>query len=117
MNLLVKLSGNETYSNPLSVLLDIVKIEISPFKLAMLSSQNLTDGDFQVTGFCSEDYCPVYTAEEMLNTSPSFPILNADFIEEWKKEEGDEGKTMSNDKSKCPITLKGLKKSGRRFMG
>ena len=103
MNLLVKLSGNETYSNPLSVLLDIVKIEISPFKLAMLSSQNLTDGDFQVTGFCSEDYCPVYTAEEMLNTSPSFPILNADFIEEWKKDP--EPKTISC--SDCPDLFQG----------
>ena len=86
MDLLVKLSGNETYSNPLSVLLDIVKTQLTNFKLAMLSSQKLTDGDFQVTGFCSEDYCPVYTAEEMLNTSPSFPILNASFIEDWKKD-------------------------------
>ena len=103
MDLLVKLSGNETYSNPLSVLLDIVKTELSPFKLAMLSSQKLTDGDFQVTGFCSEDYCPIYTAEEMLNTSPSFPILNASFIEEWKIDPAP--KTISC--SDCPDLFQG----------
>jgi len=84
MNLLVKLSGDETYVNPLSVLLDIVKLEIPGFKLAMLSSNKLSPATFQVTGFCSEDYCPVYTAEEMLNTSSNFPVLEGDFIEHWK---------------------------------
>ena len=84
MNLLVKLSGNETYENPLAVLLDIVKMEVSSFKLAMLSSYGLPESNFQVTGFCSDDFCPIYTAEEMLNTSANFPILLGNFIEDWK---------------------------------
>ncbi|PCJ46423.1 MAG: hypothetical protein COA74_13640 [Gammaproteobacteria bacterium] len=84
MNLLVKLSGAQTYDNPLAVLLEVVEMEIPTFKLAMLSSQGLEQGFYQVTGFCSEDYCPIYTAEEMLNTSPSFAVLKGDFIENWK---------------------------------
>jgi sigma-B regulation protein RsbU (phosphoserine phosphatase) len=84
MNLLVKLSGAQTYDNPLSILLEIVSIEIASFKLAMLSSQKLDDGFYQVTGFCSKDYCPIYTAEEMLNTSSNFPIFEGNFIESWK---------------------------------
>lgn len=85
MNLLVKLSGAQTYDNPLSILLDVVQMEITTFKLAMLSSQKLDEGFYQVTGFCGEDYCPIYTAEEMLNTSSNFPIFEGDFIESWKK--------------------------------
>ncbi|MFT5519607.1 MAG: sigma-B regulation protein RsbU (phosphoserine phosphatase) [Enterobacterales bacterium] len=84
MDLLVKLSSAETFDNPLSILLDIVNMELASFKLAMLSSQKLDEGFYQVTGFCSEDYCPIYTAEEMLNTSSNFPIFEGDFIESWK---------------------------------
>ncbi len=85
MSILVNLSSNETYDNPLSVLLEIVSLEIKQFKLAMLSSNKLDIEHFQVTGFCSEDFCPVYTAEEMLNTSSNLPILQGAFIEDWKK--------------------------------
>ncbi len=84
MNLLVKLSCDKTYPNPLSVLLDVVKTELVQFKLAMISTHKLPPGTFQVTGFCNEQHCPIYTAEEMLNGSPNFPILNGEFIESWK---------------------------------
>jgi len=84
MDLLVKLSSDKTYKNPLAVLLDVVKTEISHFKLAMISAHNLLPGTFQVTGFCNEHHCPVYTAEEMLNGSPNFPILDGEFVEGWK---------------------------------
>lgn len=84
MDLLVKLSSDKTYSNPLSVLLDVVKTEVSHFKLAMISTHNLLSATFQVTGFCNEHHCPIYTAEEMLNGSPHFPVLNGEFIEGWK---------------------------------
>jgi len=86
LNKLVKLSSTTTYSNPLAVLLDIVKDELNQFKLAMLSCHNLEDSRFQVTGFCTEDNCPIFTAEEMLNTSPNFPILDGKFIEQWKQQ-------------------------------
>jgi len=84
MDLLAKLSCDRAYSNPLAVLLDVVKTELESFKLAMISSHKLSPGTFQVTGFCNEHYCPVYTAEEMLNGSPNFPILEGEFVESWK---------------------------------
>lgn len=84
MDLLVKLSSDKTYKNPLSVLLDVVKTEIPHFKLAMISTHNLLPGTFQVTGFCNEHHCPIYTAEEMLNGSPNFPVLDGEFVEGWK---------------------------------
>lgn len=84
MDLLVKLSSDNTYPNPLSVLLKVVQTELGEFKLAMLSSHKLPTASFQVTGFCSEQHCPIYTAEEMLNGSPNFPVLNGEFIESWK---------------------------------
>jgi len=84
MDLLAKLSCDRAYSNPLAVLLDVVKTELESFKLAMISSHKLLPATFQVTGFCNEQYCPVYTAEEMLNGSPNFPILDGEFVEGWK---------------------------------
>jgi len=84
MELLVRLSGDETFNNPLSVLLEVVKSELEQFKLAMISSHKLSPASFQVTGFCSDQSCPIYTAEEMLNGSSSFPVLQGEFIENWK---------------------------------
>ncbi|MBV1909387.1 MAG: serine/threonine-protein phosphatase [Kangiellaceae bacterium] len=84
MELLANLSSNQMYSNPLAVLLDVVKTELNYFKLAMISSHKLDPGEFQVTGFCNEHHCPVYTAEEMLNGSPNFPVLSGEFVESWK---------------------------------
>jgi len=84
MDLLVRLSSDKTYANPLAVLLEVVKTELSSFKLVMLSSHNLPPASFQVTGFCDEQNCPIYTAEEMLNGSPNFPVLQGEFIETWK---------------------------------
>ncbi len=86
MKKLVKLTSNQTHENALAVLLDLVKDEITHFKLAMLNCNKLTNSQFQVTGFCSEDYCPIYTAEQMLYTSPDFPILMGGFVEDWKLE-------------------------------
>ncbi len=84
MQLLASLSSDQAYSNPLSVLLEVVGTELDSFKLAMISSHKLDPAQFQVTGFCDEHHCPIYTAEEMLNGSPNFPILEGEFIEGWK---------------------------------
>ena len=84
MSLLLSLSGTESYENPLATLVEIVLQEIDSFKLALINARNLKPATFQVTGFGSEDYSPVYTAEEMLNTSPDFPVLEGRFIESWK---------------------------------
>ncbi len=84
MELIASLSSDQSYSNPLSVLLKVVHTELDSFKLAMISSHKLDPAKFQVTGFCDEYNCPVYTAEEMLNGSPNFPILDGEFIEGWK---------------------------------
>ena len=86
MELFVKLSCDKTYANPLSVLMEVVKTEISQFKLVMICSHQLEPSAFQITGSCSDHHCPIYTAEEMLNGSPDFPILNGGFIEQWKME-------------------------------
>jgi len=84
MDLLASLSSDQNYSNPLAVLLDVVHTEFESFKLAMISCHKLDPAKFQVTGFCNEHHCPVYTAEEMLNGSPNFPILDGEFVESWK---------------------------------
>ncbi len=84
MDLLAKLSCDRAYNNPLAVLLDVVRTQAESFKLAMISSHKLPSATFQVTGFCNEHHCPIYTAEEMLNGSPNFPILNGEFVESWK---------------------------------
>jgi len=86
MELFVKLSCDKTYANPLSVLMDVVKTEIAQFKLVMICSHGLEAEAFQITGSCNDHHCPVYTAEEMLNGSPDFQILNGRFIEQWKIE-------------------------------
>lgn len=84
MDFLATLSSDANYNNPLAVLLDVVKTELDRFKLAMISCHKLDPAMFQVTGFCNEHHCPVYTAEEMLNGSPNFPVLNGEFVESWK---------------------------------
>ena len=66
MELLASLSSDQSYSNPLSVLLKVVHTELDSFKLAMISSHKLDPAQFQVTGFCDEYNCPIYTAEEMV---------------------------------------------------
>ena len=82
--LLVNLSNDETYHNPLSVLFEVVKTEISPCKLLMITSYKLPSGCFQLTGSCDDNQCPIYTAEEMLKGSPKFSRIEADFIDKWK---------------------------------
>ena len=103
MELLVRLSADETFSNPLSVLLEVVKSEIEHFKFAMISSHKLSPASFQVTGFCSDQSCPVYTAEEMLNGSSSFPILQGEFIESWKTHSEPQQISCAN----CPDLFQG----------
>jgi sigma-B regulation protein RsbU (phosphoserine phosphatase) len=84
MELLAKLSSEQPYANPLSILLDVVKTEIPQFKLAMISSHNLDPATFQITGFCNEYHCPIYSAEEMLNGSANLPVFHGEFIDNWK---------------------------------
>ena len=84
MDFLIQLSDDETYDNPLSILLDIAISEFSDVKLAMINAHNLSPEKFQITDFCDQSYCPVYSAEEMLNGGPTFPIRNGKFIEAWK---------------------------------
>ena len=86
MDLFVKLSCDKTYENPLSVLMSVVKTEIPQFKLVVICSHDLLPATFQITGSCNEQHCPIYTAEEMINGSPDFPIFNGGFIEQWKTE-------------------------------
>ena len=83
MDFLVKLSGDESYGNPLSVLLRIAKKECKKFKLAMINSAGLNKNEFKITGFCSSEYCPIYSAEEMLNNHSDSPIEKGSFIERW----------------------------------
>ncbi len=82
--LLVNLSKDASYHNPLSVLYEVVKTEITPCKLLMITSYKLPNGSFQLTGSCDDHQCPIYTAEEMLKGSPKFSRLEADFIDKWK---------------------------------
>jgi len=103
MELLVRLSNDETFNNPLSVLLEVVKLELEQFKLAMISSHKLSPANFQVTGFCSGQSCPVYTAEEMLNGSFSFPVLEGKFIESWKTHSRPQKISCAN----CPDLFQG----------
>ena len=84
MDILAQLSRSESYSNPLSVLLNVVETEIRHFKLAMLVAHKLPPASFQVTGFCNSHYCPIYTAEAMLSRSSEYPVLEGEFIEAWK---------------------------------
>ena len=84
MDLLLKLSDDQSYANPLSVLLNVIKTEFKQFKFAMISANKLAPETFQITSFCSEFNCPVYSAEEMLHGSLKFPILVGKFVESWK---------------------------------
>ncbi len=84
MNFLVKLSGDKKYGNPLSVLLKIANKECEKFKLAMVNAAGLGENEFKITGFCSSEYCPIYSAEEMLNNDSEFAIEEGDFISTWK---------------------------------
>jgi len=96
--LLVNLSKDTTYKNPLSVLYDVAKSEIRHFKLSMITSYKLEQGCFQLTGSCDENQCPIYTAEEMLKGSPKFSTVKGQFIEQWKKDSS----PFRISKSKCP---------------
>ncbi len=96
MDFLLKLSGEESYGNPLSVLLKIANKECDKFKLAMVNAAELTDNSFKITGFCSAKYCPLYSAEEMLNNNSDSPIQTGRFVNQWKKFTGPEKIT-----SKC----------------
>ena len=84
MYFLAQLSKDDSYDNPLAILQQVVASEVEHAKMAMLISHDLPASHFQVTGFCNPDYCPVYTAEEMLTPSNNFPILVGTFIEDWK---------------------------------
>jgi len=85
MDFLVQLSGDESYTNPLAVLLNIANSEFTNAKLAMINAYNLDPERFQITDFCDQNTCPIYSAEEMLNGGPTFPIQQGKFIEFWKK--------------------------------
>ncbi|MDQ7048412.1 MAG: PP2C family protein-serine/threonine phosphatase [Enterobacterales bacterium] len=96
--LLVNLSKDATYDNPLSVLYEVVKTEINHFKIAMITSYKLPRGCFQITGSCDDNQCPIYTAEEMLKGSPKFSKIEGAFIEDWKLQSSPFSVTQNN----CP---------------
>jgi len=84
MEFLAQLSRDQDHANPLAILLKTVATELEHFKMAMLVSHRLSPACFQVTGFCDNNHCPVYTADAMLTRSEQFPILHGEFIEAWK---------------------------------
>jgi serine phosphatase RsbU (regulator of sigma subunit) len=83
---LAQISRDDAYANTLGLLRQVIANEFKHFQLTLLSAYNLPAEQFQVTGFCNADFCPAYSASEMLQPTDNFPILQGAFISQWRQD-------------------------------
>jgi sigma-B regulation protein RsbU (phosphoserine phosphatase) len=81
---LIRLSQVETFPNSLAFLQNLLNTELGKCTLAMVTSLGLKDNYFQVSNYCNSQYCPNYSAAELLNPSSSLPSFHGEFIKQWK---------------------------------
>ncbi len=84
MHYLLQLSQASSESNALAFLYKALMEELGDCTLGVINSVGLAEGCFQVSGFCDQNFCPIYSPDELLRPSDEFPVYRGDFIESWK---------------------------------
>ncbi|TQV86098.1 serine/threonine-protein phosphatase [Exilibacterium tricleocarpae] len=84
MRYLLQLSQASSESNALAFLYKALMEELGGCTLGIVNSVGLAQGCFQLSGFCDQHYCPIYSPDELLLPSDEFPVYQGDFIEVWK---------------------------------
>jgi len=81
---LIKLRQVDKHVNAIAFLKSILNSELEECSLAMVNCLKLDKNYFQISNYCHDDYCPIYTAVEFLNPTNELRIYQGQFIEEWK---------------------------------
>lgn len=81
---LIRLSQVEEFSNPLAFLQNLLMSELGKCTLALVSSLGRGHDAFQISNYCNSDYCPSYSARELLSPSTDLRVFQGEFISSWK---------------------------------
>lgn len=81
---LLQLRQVEKHANALAFLQSILNSEVGNCTLAIVNCLNLAENHFQISSYCLDDYCPIYSAAELLNPTNELRVFKGEFIEQWK---------------------------------
>jgi len=79
-----QISHVEENENALGFLQNILQKELGNCTVLMVNSLDLPSNQFQMSHYCNGSYCPLYSADELLNPQTKARIFSGDFIELWK---------------------------------